>query len=182
MGQVTRLAGGVAVGESDLIGKVRLVTREYGNRGRDQFNIEHARDVYLGESRPEPRHPLLEDLLVLVKSEFEERSRQRLDRFILPVGQPIEQDDAIDLGKVYVPDQVTQPTRREVRVDSIRQKIAEETPILEIFQGEKVGQKLLILGEPGSGKTTLLGVIEGSLRNGAIRAGWCLTKRKTDPD
>ena len=83
-------------------------------------------------------------LLAAVKEEVTARLRQSLHNAVL-----------INLGKESQPQQVERPWDMEI---SIGQRPPETLPgttsILEIFDSQEIGGKLLILGMPGSGKTT----------------------------
>ncbi|MFN6486947.1 MULTISPECIES: NACHT domain-containing protein [unclassified Nostoc] len=83
-------------------------------------------------------------LLAAVKEEVAARLRQSLHNAVL-----------INLDKESQPQQVERPWDIEI---SIGQRSPETLPrttsILEIFDSQEIGGKLLILGMPGSGKTT----------------------------
>lgn len=83
-------------------------------------------------------------LLAAVKREVNARLKQSLHNAVL-----------INLGKEAQPRQVKRPWDTTIKIgEKPSEPIPETTTILDIFDQEEIGGRLLILGVPGSGKTT----------------------------
>ncbi|GAP93649.1 NACHT domain-containing protein [Leptolyngbya sp. NIES-2104] len=119
------------------------MTRRYDNEGRDQINIENARDVYVAGARQRPDREL--KWLKAFSDEVEGRLATSLHNQIL-----------INLGKEVQPDQVRRLWDMEVKTAQATEAIAPEAEILTVFDRKDIAGKLLILGKPGAGKTTTL--------------------------
>jgi DNA polymerase III delta prime subunit len=123
--------------------------RKYENTGSgDQIPIENVGQYYAAPSMP--RDPVLVNLLSRVRTEVKARLDQSLHRAV--------DAELLNLGKVLEPHQVR--NRWIMEEKSIQTHpptpLPPEMTIAEVFELPKVGQELLILGEPGSGKTTTL--------------------------
>ncbi|MFM9264813.1 tetratricopeptide repeat protein, partial [Tychonema sp. BBK16] len=118
--------------------------RQYGNRGRDQINIDRVNGNVQLQSQETVRPPADRDLLDAVRQLVESRLRGQLHHHV-----------KLNLSKETQPEQV-RPSRMEVKVPIAEssQLLPPETTIAQVF--DQCSGKLLILGEPGAGKTTSL--------------------------
>jgi len=133
------------------------MSREYKNDGRDQFNVENARDIHIGEQRSRKRPDRELKWLRAFEKEIAGRLTTSLHNQIL-----------INLGKEIELDQVRRLWDMEVKSGQITEAIAPETEILDVFDRADIQGKLLILGKPGSGKTTTLLELARSLVKKAL--------------
>ncbi|MFN6568526.1 tetratricopeptide repeat protein [Dendronalium sp. ChiSLP03b] len=118
--------------------------RKYGNRGRDQINIEQVNGNILLKSQETVRPPAERDLLVTVRQWVESRLEGQLHHAV-----------RLNLHKETQPQQV-RPWGMEVKVAIAQPSrlLSPETTIGQVF--DQCAGRLLILGEPGAGKTTSL--------------------------
>ncbi|KAM3100245.1 NACHT domain-containing protein [Phormidesmis sp. 146-35] len=121
------------------------MTRRYKNEGRDQINVENARDIYVGGDRSRKRPDRETTWLKAFEKEIEGRLATSLHNQIL-----------INLGKQTQPEQVHRLWDMEVKSGQTTETISPETEILAVFDRAEIAGKLLILGKPGAGKTTTL--------------------------
>jgi len=133
------------------------MSREYKNDGRDQFNVENARDIHIGEQRSRKRPDRELKWLRAFEKEIAGRLTTSLHNQIL-----------INLGKEIELDQVRRLWDMEVKSGQITEAIAPETEILDVFDRTDIQGKLLILGKPGAGKTTTLLELARSLVKKAL--------------
>jgi GTPase SAR1 family protein len=91
--------------------------------------------------RPDAR----KTLLGAVKQEVTSRLKQSLHNAVF-----------ITLGKEEQPEQVRRPWDAEIKIGQRTTKLPADTRIIDVFNQEEIGGKLLILGNPGAGKTTTL--------------------------
>ena len=85
-------------------------------------------------------------LLKAVRAEVRDRLSQSLHNALF-----------INLPKESQPDQVQRPWDYELKVGSRKSEpLPSEQTVVDVFDAEKVDNKLLILGQPGAGKTTTL--------------------------
>ncbi len=116
------------------------MNRQYDNRGRDQVNIEHFHQSPL-PARPDNESLLLEG----VKREVRSRLKQSLHNAV-----------PIALDKQTQPERVRCSLDAQIKSGSKPSELLLGISILQVFDRDDIGGKLLILGEPGSGKTTTM--------------------------
>ncbi|QMS87841.1 tetratricopeptide repeat protein [Nostoc edaphicum CCNP1411] len=119
--------------------------RGYGNRGRDQFNIEQVNGNVLLKPQETVRPNAEQNLLAEVRKWVQLRLEGQLHHAV-----------RLNLQKETQPQQVRRPWGMEVKVAIAQpsQLLSPETTIKQVF--DQCGERLLILGEPGAGKTTSL--------------------------
>ena len=122
----------------------RRDNRKYGNKGRDQINIERVGGNVLLNSQEAVRHDAEKDLLEVVRGWVESRLEGQLHHAV-----------KLNLQKEVQPQQV-RPWGMEMKVaiPQSSQLLPPETTIGQVF--DQCLGRLLILGEPGAGKTTSL--------------------------
>ncbi|MEH2202719.1 MAG: tetratricopeptide repeat protein [Nostoc sp.] len=118
--------------------------RGYGNRGRDQINIEKVNGNVLLKPQETVRPNAEQDLLATVRQWVQSRLEGQLHHTV-----------RLNLQKETQPQQV-RPWGMEVKVAIAQpsQLLSPETTIGQVF--DQCAGRLLILGEPGAGKTTSL--------------------------
>lgn len=122
------------------------VVREEMNQGFEQIRAQRG-----GRELSRQEYRIRQALLEQTGTEVKERLSQSLHYVIFGEQSPLI------LGKEQQPYQVQRPWDVSVKMGEQRsRKLPPNTSILEIFQSESVGGRLLILGKPGSGKTTTL--------------------------
>ncbi|MEH2269085.1 MAG: hypothetical protein V7K68_11730, partial [Nostoc sp.] len=118
--------------------------RGYGNRGRDQINIEQVNGNVLLKPQETVRPNAEQDLLATVRKWVQSRLEGQLHHTV-----------RLNLQKETQPQQV-RPWGMEMKVAIAQpsQLLLPETTIGQVF--DQCAGRLLILGEPGAGKTTSL--------------------------
>ncbi len=119
------------------------------NAGRDGIAV--ARDYVVNNNAPaapaQVRTSQEQILLKAVRAEVRGRLKQSLHNEAIH----------INLGKESQPDQVRRPWDYDVKVGSRPiEALPSDQTVVDVFDREEIGGKLLILGEPGGGKTTTL--------------------------
>jgi hypothetical protein len=121
------------------------MSRQYDNRGRDQFNIEQVQGNVIVQNQPvRSRTELL--LLQAIEQEVDSRLAQSLHNHVF-----------VTLDKESHPEQVKRLWDAEIKIGAKPpQPIPPKTSIIETFEQAEIAGQLLILGAPGSGKTTTM--------------------------
>ena len=136
------------------------MSREYGNRGRDQYNFENFQGNVVVENREQPARPRSE-MWILQQVELEVISR---------LEQSLHSKVLITLGKQKQLEQVKRLWDAEIKIGSKpTEPLLPQTSILEVFERAEIAGQLLILGNPGAGKTTTMLDLGQSLIDKAIQ-------------
>ena len=132
------------------------MSRQYDNRGRDQFNFEQVQGNVLIQNQPtRSRNELV--LLQAIEQEVNSRLVDSLHNHVF-----------VTLDKESHPEQVKRLWDTEIKIGAKPATvIPPETNMLEVFDQPEIAGRLLILGAPGAGKTTTMLDLAKSLVNKA---------------
>ena len=132
------------------------MSRQYDNRGRDQFNFEQVQgNVLIQNQSTRLRNELL--LLQAIEQEVNSRLVDSLHNHVF-----------VTLDKESHPEQVKRLWDTEIKIGAKPATvIPPETNMLEVFDQPEIAGRLLILGAPGAGKTTTMLDLAKSLVNKA---------------
>ena len=166
------------------ISTLRQILSEYKNEGLTQLgkynvNISTGKDIHIGDRIYQQWDD--DAIQALVKTireadwRFVERPRseklllqQVKEEVVARLKLSLHNAVMINLGKEAQPEQVKRPWSSDIKIgDKPSEPIPDEKSVLEVFDQEEIGGKLLILGAPGAGKTTTMLDLAKSLINRA---------------